>query len=41
MTAGFVDYQPDTRTYYLCPDHAPFVTGAGPDNLARAMRSSR
>ena len=38
VTAGFVQYQPDDKTYYLCPDHAPFLTGAGPDNLARVMR---
>ena len=38
VTAGFVQYQPGDDTYYLCPDHAPFLTGAGPDNLARVMR---
>jgi 2-polyprenyl-3-methyl-5-hydroxy-6-metoxy-1,4-benzoquinol methylase len=38
VTAGFVEYDPDARTYHLCPDHAPFLTGTGPDNLARTMR---
>ena len=38
VTAGFVLYAPETQTYRLCPDHAPFLTGAGPDNLARVMR---
>ena len=38
VTAGFVDYSPEERTYALRPDHAPFVTGAGADNLTRSMR---
>jgi len=38
VTAGFVQYVPDGHTYYLCPDHAPFLTGTGADNLARTMR---
>jgi SAM-dependent methyltransferase len=38
VTAGFVEYVPADGTYYLCPDHAPFLTGTGPDNLARVMR---
>ncbi len=38
VTAGFVDYAPSDRTYALRPDHAPFLTGAGPDNLTRSMR---
>lgn len=38
VTACFVQYVPTDRTYYLCPDHAPFLTGSGPDNLARTMR---
>jgi SAM-dependent methyltransferase len=38
VTAGFVRYVPADRTYHLCPDHAPFLTGVGPDNLARVMR---
>jgi SAM-dependent methyltransferase len=38
VTAGFVQYLPGDGTYYLCPDHAPFLTGSGPDNLARVMR---
>jgi SAM-dependent methyltransferase len=37
VTAGFVEYVPADHTYYLCPDHAPFLTGTGPDNLARVM----
>lgn len=36
--AGFVRYLPRDRTYHLCPDHAPFLTGPGPDNLARMTR---
>ncbi len=38
VTAGFVEYSPTARTYSLRPDHTPFLTGAGPDNLARSMR---
>jgi 2-polyprenyl-3-methyl-5-hydroxy-6-metoxy-1,4-benzoquinol methylase len=38
VTAGFVEYVPDDQTYDICPDHAPFLTGNGPDNLARTMR---
>jgi 2-polyprenyl-3-methyl-5-hydroxy-6-metoxy-1,4-benzoquinol methylase len=38
VTASFVQYVPGDATYYLCPDHAPFLTGTGPDNLARTMR---
>ena len=38
VTAGFVQYAPTDATYHLSPDHAPFLTGAGPDNLARTMR---
>ena len=38
VTACFVQYVPDDDTYYLCPDHAPFLTGDGPDNLTRTMR---
>jgi SAM-dependent methyltransferase len=38
VTAGFVDYDPHSRTYALCEEHAPFLTGPTPDNLARAMR---
>ena len=38
VTADFVQYLPADRTYYLCPDHAPFLTGRTPDNLARMMR---
>ena len=38
VTAGFVRYVPVDRSYHLCPDHAPFLTGDGPDNLARTMR---
>ena len=38
VTAGFVQYDPAARTYSLRHDHAPFLTGTGPDNLARMMR---
>ncbi len=38
VTAGFVRYGPEDHTYHLSPDHAPFLTGDGPDNLARTMR---
>lgn len=38
VTAGFVDYDPGALTYHLRADHAPFLTGTGPDNLARTMR---
>jgi SAM-dependent methyltransferase len=38
VTARFVDYDPDARTYALRSDHAPFVSGATPDNVARLMR---
>lgn len=38
VTACFVQYVSEDGTYYLCPDHAPFLTGSGPDNLARTMR---
>ncbi len=38
VTAGFVEWVPGDGTYYLCPDHAPFLTGNTADNLARTMR---
>lgn len=38
VTAGFVDYEPAERTYALRADHAPFLCGPGPDNLARSMQ---
>lgn len=38
VTAGFVDWSPGDRTYALRPDHAPFLTGSGADNLARQAR---
>lgn len=38
VTAGFVEYLPEDRRYYLCPDHTPYLTGSGPDNLARTMQ---
>ena len=38
VTAGIVDYDPAARTYSLCEQHRPFVTGPGADNLARQMR---
>lgn len=37
VTAGFVEYVTVDGTYYLCPDHAPFLT-AGPDNLSVLAR---
>lgn len=37
-TAGFVDYDPGAETYALRADHAPFLVGPGPDNLARALQ---
>ena len=33
-----VEYDPAARTYALCPEVRPFVTGPGADNLARTMR---
>ena len=30
VAAGFVDYDPDGRTYALRPEHAPFLTGPAP-----------
>src|SRR5687768_9214763 len=38
VTACFVQYVPADSTYYICPDHAPFLTGTGPDNLAWLAR---
>lgn len=38
VTAGFVEYVPGEATYNICPDHAPFLTGPGVDNLARTTR---
>ncbi|QBR93176.1 class I SAM-dependent methyltransferase [Nocardioides euryhalodurans] len=38
VTAGFVRFAPASGTYELRPDHAPFLTGTGPDNLARQTR---
>jgi len=38
VTARFVEYQPEDRSYRLAADHAPFLAGAGPDNLARLTR---
>jgi SAM-dependent methyltransferase len=38
VTAGFVDYDPSAGTYALRADHAPFLAGAGPDNLARSLQ---
>ncbi|PVG84341.1 transcriptional regulator [Nocardioides gansuensis] len=38
VTAGFVQYVPTDDTYRLRPDHAPFLTGGSPDNLARMTR---
>ncbi len=36
--AEVVEYDPEPATYALCPEVRPFVTGPGPDNLARTMR---
>ncbi|WP_377642387.1 class I SAM-dependent methyltransferase [Oryzobacter terrae] len=36
--AEVVEYDPVAATYALCPEVRPFVTGPGPDNLARTMR---
>lgn len=38
VTAGFVAYDAASGTYALSPEHAPFLSGAGPDNLARVIR---
>jgi ubiquinone/menaquinone biosynthesis C-methylase UbiE len=38
VTAGFVTFVPANSTYQLRSDHVPFLTGAGPDNLARMTR---
>lgn len=38
VAAGFVAYDPDAGTYLLRPDHAPFLSGSGPDNLSRVIR---
>ena len=38
VTAGLVAYDPVEGRYELRADFAPFLTGAGPDNLARTMR---
>jgi ubiquinone/menaquinone biosynthesis C-methylase UbiE len=37
VTAGWVEYDPDGRLYRISPDHAPFLTGTGVDNIARTM----
>lgn len=39
VAAGVADYDPQSRTYALRGDHAPFLTGPGPSNLARMMRN--
>ncbi|MGB9011801.1 MAG: class I SAM-dependent methyltransferase [Aeromicrobium sp.] len=38
VAASFVQYVSQDRTYYLCPDHAQFLTGPSADNLARMTR---
>ncbi|QBX55707.1 methyltransferase domain-containing protein [Nocardioides seonyuensis] len=38
VTAGLVEYDALDRTYALLPDHAPFLSGPGPDNLSRVIR---
>lgn len=37
VTAGFVGYDPSEQAYSLSQDHASFLTGTGPDNIARTM----
>ncbi|QDO88707.1 class I SAM-dependent methyltransferase [Ornithinimicrobium ciconiae] len=37
-TSRLIDFEPADATYRLCADSAPFLVGAGPDNLARIMR---
>ena len=37
VTAGWVEYEPDGRLYRIRPDHAPFLSGTGVDNIARTM----
>ena len=37
VTAGWVDYDPEGRLYRIRPDHEPFLTGTGVDNIARTM----
>ena len=38
VAAGWVEYDPDGLLYRIRPDHAPFLTGTGVDNIARTMR---
>ncbi|GAA1387233.1 class I SAM-dependent methyltransferase [Kitasatospora putterlickiae] len=39
VVGGFVEYEPESRTYRLPPEHAASLTrDAGPDNLAGMMR---
>lgn len=38
VTAGLVDYHPAERTYFLNRDYVGFLTGTGPNNLARTIR---
>lgn len=38
VSAGLVDHDPGPATYALRTDHAPFLTGRSPDNLARTIR---
>jgi SAM-dependent methyltransferase len=37
VAAGWVDYQPDGAQYRISPEHVPFLTGTGVDNIARTM----
>jgi SAM-dependent methyltransferase len=37
VTAGWVEYDADSRRYRICEEHAPFLTGTGVDNIARTM----
>jgi SAM-dependent methyltransferase len=38
VTSRLVEHVAEDGTYRLSPDHAPFLTGTGPDNLARQAR---
>lgn len=38
VSAGFVAYDPVDATYAMDAEHAPFLTGATPDNLARTLQ---
>jgi 2-polyprenyl-3-methyl-5-hydroxy-6-metoxy-1,4-benzoquinol methylase len=38
VTAGFVEHVPSDDTYYICPDHAPFLITNSTDNLTVLAR---